>query len=179
MGQAVHGMLKCCCFCCGGRGRTNVKAHENRTRGRRASALMHNNMVKITQRADDAADMDVEGQRLAGVLTKVRLAFDADSKEYNGIRKLLVEGMSVSNLDERVDALIAARQKNIDDDHKYHKERKKLLASMLEGAEQTRKDKKKKKKKKKHRHHKNYTGKEGDYMDDLGVEARLVFQSKS
>ena len=82
---------------------------------------MHNNMVKITQRADDAADMDVEGQRLAGVLTKVRLAFDADSKEYNGIRKLLVEGMSVSNLDERVDALIAARQKNIDDDHKYHK----------------------------------------------------------
>ena len=192
MGQACSGLLRCCCFCCGRRGASNVKASENRKKGRRNSALMHNNMVKITQRADDQADADIEGQRLAAVLSKVRIAFDADSKEYNGIRKLLVEGMSVSNLDVRADALIAARQDNIDDDHKYHKERKKLLAKMKqdvstlgeereerEAEEKKKKSKKSKKKKKKHKHrqHENYTGKEGDYLDDLGIDARTAFNS--
>ena len=144
-------------------------------------------MVKITQRADDQCDMDVEGQQLAAVLNKVRIAFDAESKEYKGIRKLLVDGMSVSNLDVRADALIEARQKYIEDDHQYHKERKKLLARLHgedegHGEHEKHKSKKKKKKKKKkheHRQHENYTGNEGDYLDDLSVDAKLSLVTRS
>ena len=129
--------------------------------------------------ADDKIDQDVEGQRLAAVLTKVRLVFDADSKEYKGIKKLLVDGMSVSNLEARADAIIAARQKHIDDEHKYKKERKKLLAAIQtqgqKHEDKMKRGKKKHQQKHKHRHHINYNGKEDDYMDDITLDARTAF----
>lgn len=181
---------------------------KNRGRGhsfaeRRRLELVHENMVKTTQLADDRYARDVEGQRLANLLNRARIAFGAESREYSRLRLMLIEGAPLKDLETHCNELINTKKDCGDDHELYLKKRKEALDKLedallklkranlkqkndsLNGKEskkrKTRKKKKKKTKGGKHRHqqHINYTGKEGDYLDDLVLDAKLAFQKTS
>ena len=136
---------------------------------------MHEKMEKFTNEKDQHTDRDVEGQLLAKTLARVRESFGASSLEYDGIRKMLVLGIQVEELEARAQTLEEGRTKYSVDTPEYTAYREKCLyipENLKNGKDYTydgsdnwgdgstctttgkkqQKKKKKKKKKKKHRH---------------------------
>jgi hypothetical protein len=124
---------------------------------------MSQRMKNFTEERDKMLNKDVEGQMLAGVLEQLRVAFGADSKEYIGIRELLIAGIQVEELQGRAQALEEGRAKYSSDSPEYQAYRERCLyapgVSEENGGEEesgrgglagnTKKKKKKKKKTKK------------------------------
>ena len=80
---------------------------------------MHEKMEKFTNEKDQHTDRDVEGQLLAKTLARVRESFGASSLEYDGIRKMLVLGIQVEELEARAQALEEGRTKYSVDTPEY------------------------------------------------------------
>ena len=114
------------CQRCRGRGNTQI-IQTKKVKKTKESSAMHSRMKNFTAARDEQLDQDVEGQMLAGVLATLREKFGADSKEYNGIRELLISGVQVEELQGRAQALEEGFMKYGSDTPEYVAYRKRCL----------------------------------------------------
>merc|ERR1711865_327376 len=84
-------------------------------------------MQEFTDERDNACDRDVEGQLLAKTLGRIRETFGASSLEYEGIRKMLVLGLTAEELEARAQTLEEGVNKYPTDSPEYQAYREKCL----------------------------------------------------